>query len=275
MKHCADYEERLNDYLDNLLAPPERAGVEQHLEGCAGCREALAAMRSLRERTASLPRSVEPARNLWPGIRDSLAGPRRPVPGSILGFPAWMTGWGRLVPAAASVALVLLVAVAVVIALRRDTVQPGPGEADLSGTGPAPIARGETAPPAGPAGSGAAPVTSTDSGPSPAVPAGVAPARLPQQEPLEMAEAEYRAATEKLLAALQRERGAASLEAVKVIEENLRIVEGAIQEIHRAAVDHPGHKVDERVVISLYRTRFELLRQAVRLFSREGEEKQS
>jgi len=90
-----------------------------------------------------------------------------------------------------------------------------------------------------------------------------------------MAEAEYRAATEKLLAALQRERGAASLEAVKVIEENLRIVEGAIQEIHRAAVDHPGHKVDERVVISLYRTRFELLRQAVRLFSREGEEKQS
>jgi len=236
MKHCADYEERLNDYLDNLLAPPERAGVEQHLEGCAGCREALAAMRSLRERTASLPRSVEPARDLWPGIRDSQTWPRRPVPGSILGLPVWMTGWGRLVPAAASIVLVLVIVVVAMIGLRQSTVPPGPGDGGVSG---------------------------------------VAPARLPPQEPLEMAEAEYRAATEKLLAALQRERGAASLEAVKVIEENLRIVEGAIQEIHRAAVDHPGHKVDERVVISLYRTRFELLRQAVRLFSREGEEKQS
>jgi len=236
MKHCVDYEERLNDHLDGLLAPPEKAGVERHLEGCAGCREFLAAMRSLRERAASLPRGVEPARDLWPEIRKSLpASPRgalRPLPG----FPAWAAGWGRLGLSAAAAAVVLLVAVAVVIGLRRDAVPPGPDDGGLPG---------------------------------------VAPAVLQRQGSLALAEAEYRAATEKLLATLQRERPGASPEAVRVIEENLQIVDRAIQEIHRAAVDRPGSAADERITIGLYRTRFELLRQAVRLSSREGEEKQS
>jgi len=239
MKHCADYEERLNDCLDGLLSPAERAGLERHLEGCAPCREFLAAIRALREQTASLPRSLEPARDLWPGIREGLPGRRAGLPKSRAGFPAWLRGWGGLAPAAASVVLVILIAAAVVIGLRRSAVPPGPGDGGLPGAGAARVVRA----------------------------AG--------QEPLEMAEAEYRAATEKLLVALQRERGGASPEALKVIEENLRIVERAIQEIHRAAAGHPGRRVDERMVTNLYRTRFELLRQAVRLFAREGEEKQS
>jgi len=238
MKHCADYEERLNDCLDGLLSPPERTGVERHLEGCASCREFLAAMRSLRERTASLPRSLEPERDLWPGIREGLPARRAGLPKSRAGFPAWARGWGGLMPAAASVVLVILIAAAVVIGLRRSAVPRGPVEGGLPGAGTAQVAR-----------------------------AG--------QEPLEMAEAEYRAATEKLLAALRSERQGASPEALKVIEENLRIVENAIQEIRRAAAGHPGRRVDERMVTNLYRTRFELLRQAVRLFAREGEEKQS
>ena len=62
---------------------------------------------------------------------------------------------------------------------------------------------------------------------------------------------------------------------LKLIEENLRIVDGAIREVHRAAEEDPGRAVEEQMVTHLYRTRFELLRQAVRLASREGEEKQS
>ena len=244
MTHCADHEERLNDYLDRLLAEPERAGVERHLEGCAGCREYFAALRSLRERTDALPRSLEPAGDLWPEIRESLAGRKRGVPRPIPGFPAWMTGWGGLVPAAASVALVFLIALAVVIGLRRGTLQPVPGEPGVSDPGPA-------------------------------VSAGVATAALPPRESLELVETEYRAATEKLLAALQREGGGASPQAVKVIEDNLRIVEEAIQEIHRVAGEGPGSAAEDHRIAGLYRTRFELLLQAVRLSSRKGEEKQS
>jgi anti-sigma factor RsiW len=254
MKHCAEYEEWLNDFLDEEILPVERAAVERHLEGCAGCREFLEGLRSLRERTAALPLSLEPERNLWPGIRKALPIRRAWLPGSLTGFPAWLRGWGGLIPAAASIVIVLAIVVVVMIGLRQSAVPPGPGdgEAGAPAAGPTPIARGEAA-----------------------SPARTVPAALPPQGSLELLEAEYRAATEKLLAALQRERGGASPEAVKVIEENLRIVDRAIQEIHRAAVDHPGHRVDERVVISLYRTRFELLRQAVRLASREEEEKKS
>lgn len=237
MNFCADYEERLNDFLDEEISPAARAEAERHLEGCAGCRGYLAALRSLRERTASLPRSLEPARDLWPGIREGLPARRAGLPGPAAGFPAWARGWGGLAPAAASIVVVLFIAAALLITLRHGPVPPGPGEA--------------------------------------AAPAGIAPAALPPAGSLALAQAEYRAATEKLLAALQRERGGVSPEALKVIEENLRIVDSAIQEIYRAAADHPGRKVDESMVTNLYRTRFDLLRQALRLSSREGEEKQS
>ncbi len=244
MSCCPEFEARLNDLLDGELSPAERAEAERHLEGCAGCREELAALRSLGERTASLPRDLEPPADLWPEIRRALPARRpgtiRPVPG----FPSWILGWGGLVPAAASVVLVIVLAVALTTTLRRGEVAPG--------------GSGSIAP-----------------APAPVVPAAAAPAGAPERESLASAEAEYRAATEKLLAALRREPGGASPEGVRVIEENLRIVDAAIAEIRRAAEEHPGRTVDSRVVTGLYRTRFELLQQAVRLASQGGEEKKS
>jgi len=258
MRNCADREATLNDYLDGLLSEPDRTALEAHLEGCAICRQFLTGLRSLRARTQALPRGLEPERDLWPAIRETLSARRGVLPGSFTGFPAWLRGWSGLVPAAASIVLVLVIVVLAMIGLRQGALPPVPGEKGTSGTAPGPIARGDAVPPAGPAAS-----------------AGAVPAALAPPESLAAIEAEYRAATEKLLAALQREPGAATPAAVEVIEENLRVVDRAIQEIHRAAVDHPERGRDERVAINLYRTRFELLRQAVRLVSREGEEKKS
>jgi hypothetical protein len=255
MRHCADREATLNDYLDGLLSEPDRTALEAHLEGCAICRQFLTGLRSLRARTQALPRGLEPERDLWPGIREALSIRRAGLPGSFTGFPAWIKGWSGLVPAAASIAVILVIVAVAMIALRQSAVPPDAGKMGAPGAGSGEIAQGDAMPPAG---------TSA-----------TAQAALAPQQSLAVLEAEYRAATEKLLAALQRERGAASPAAVQVIEENLRVVDRAIQEIHRAAADHPGQRVDERVVASLYRTRFELLRQAVRLVSREGEEKKS
>ncbi len=251
MNFCADYEERLNEFLDEEISPAARAEVERHLEGCAGCREYLAALRSLRERAASLPRTQEPERDLWPEIRESLpsrrSGTFRPIPG----LPSWAAGWGGLVPAAATIVVVLSIAVALLITLRRSPVPQGPGEAGVPAVASAPAARAVE-------GGGA-------------VPASYAP-----QGSLAAAEAEYRAAAEKLLAALAKERPEATPAAVKVIEENLRIVDRAIEEIRRVTVQYPDAGTDERIAIGLYRTRFELLQQAVRLSSRDKkEEKQS
>jgi len=270
MKECPDFEEKLNDYLDGLLAPAGREEVERHLRECAGCRESLAALKSLGERAASLPRSLEPDRDLWPGIRATLP-PRRggvlaPFVSrglsflrSRLGAPASAAGGGRrprFALAGAAAVLAVLLAIFVVARLER-----APG---LSPAGD------EQAPPAATAFPGA-PGESAEG----TLPAGPALASL------ELLETEYKGPTEQLQSVLdgysgeRRGGGRESRGAVSVIEENLRIVDGAIREVHRAAERDPGRAVEEQMVTHLYRTRFELLRQAVRLASQEGEEKQS
>jgi anti-sigma-K factor RskA len=59
---------QLNEYVDGTLSARDRASVEAHLAECAGCRAAVAELRSLAAAAATLPRSVEPGRDLWVAI---------------------------------------------------------------------------------------------------------------------------------------------------------------------------------------------------------------
>jgi len=59
---------QLNEYVDGTLAARDRASVEAHLAECAGCRAAVAELRSLAAAAATLPKSVEPGRDLWAAI---------------------------------------------------------------------------------------------------------------------------------------------------------------------------------------------------------------
>jgi len=61
-------EATLNEYVDGTLAARERATVEAHLAGCAGCRTAVAELRRLVAEAQGLPRSIAPERNLWTAI---------------------------------------------------------------------------------------------------------------------------------------------------------------------------------------------------------------
>jgi len=61
-------ETQLNEYVDGTLAAHDRASVEAHLADCAPCRAAVAELRSLSAAAASLPRSIEPGRDLWAGV---------------------------------------------------------------------------------------------------------------------------------------------------------------------------------------------------------------
>jgi anti-sigma-K factor RskA len=56
---------QLNEYVDGTLAARDRASVEAHLAECAGCRAAVAELRSLAAAAATLPKSIEPGRDLW------------------------------------------------------------------------------------------------------------------------------------------------------------------------------------------------------------------
>jgi anti-sigma factor RsiW len=69
------YTDQLSDYLDDELAPAERAAVESHLAVCRECATTLDELRAVVARAgALLPRP--PANDLWPGIEPRLTGAR-------------------------------------------------------------------------------------------------------------------------------------------------------------------------------------------------------
>jgi len=61
------YTERLSDYLDEALDADARAEVTVHLEVCADCRGTLEALRAVVQRAHALG-PVEPETDLWAGI---------------------------------------------------------------------------------------------------------------------------------------------------------------------------------------------------------------
>ena len=72
------YAELLNDFVDGRLESELRAETETHLGQCADCRGEVEALRSLLADAGQLPRSIEPPRDLWPGVANRLeAGSRR------------------------------------------------------------------------------------------------------------------------------------------------------------------------------------------------------
>jgi hypothetical protein len=66
--NCIESNDRFDDYLDGVLDTAEAEELRAHVAGCPLCAEELESLRELRERAASLPRSLEPSHDLWPGI---------------------------------------------------------------------------------------------------------------------------------------------------------------------------------------------------------------
>ena len=64
--------DRLDDYVDGELSEAEFQEVELHLAGCADCAAEHAFLRELLASAASLPKSMAPARDLWPAIAERL-----------------------------------------------------------------------------------------------------------------------------------------------------------------------------------------------------------
>jgi hypothetical protein len=64
---CEHLLERVDELLDGTLDGAEAAALESHLEQCPECRLELESSRLLESAARSLPRSIEPDRDLWPG----------------------------------------------------------------------------------------------------------------------------------------------------------------------------------------------------------------
>ncbi len=110
--NCHDARDRLSDFLDEALAPPELAEVRAHLEGCPECRRELERLRA----TVSLLARVERPRAPL-GFVDRVMAAARPVP--------WYRRLGRLlflplgIKLPAEAAAMVMIAVLGVFLLQR------------------------------------------------------------------------------------------------------------------------------------------------------------
>jgi anti-sigma factor RsiW len=121
---CDQFDRQLDAYLDRTLDAERRREMDDHLEGCAACRAALAETRLVLSEAAGLPKSITPPRSLWPDISGRLA-PRGGV------RPPRSIAWRRWAPLAA--AAVLLVTVTALVTFRL--ARPGaPGSVPATST---------------------------------------------------------------------------------------------------------------------------------------------
>lgn len=131
---CEETQQRLDALVDGELAEGEAAELRAHLASCAGCRGDEQALRALLAEAAALPRELQPAGELWPGIRARLR-------------PRLLTFRPRTSAAALAAAAAVLVALSSAVTWRLATRQP----ARAAETGAAPQALALRAAASGPA----------------------------------------------------------------------------------------------------------------------------
>ena len=91
MMDCLKTRDLLSDYIDESLSPDERRQIQDHLETCHTCAGELQKLQSLLARAASLPRSIDPARDLWKRIAERI-GPATARPDLIADLSARRNG---------------------------------------------------------------------------------------------------------------------------------------------------------------------------------------
>ncbi|HSM35532.1 MAG TPA: zf-HC2 domain-containing protein [Longimicrobiales bacterium] len=226
-------ETRLHDAADGTLSGADARAVDAHLAACAACAERVRAIRDLLDEARGLAVPVEPARDLWPGIRDRMAGRENevafPAPARAdEAAPRVRRAWPPALRIAASVALLVTGAAAGVLIARTGQTSGAPEAA---------------------AGSPPSDVTLV-------------------ADPTDLRATvanEYENPVAGLQAELDRRRDELPPETVAEIERNLEIVDRAIEAAMAAFDEAPDNPVLPQMLQNAYGRKVELLEQAVRL----------
>ena len=124
-------EERLSAYIDNQLAPLERAQFERHLRDCARCQRSLAALRWTVSLVKQAPAPALPRQFTLP-VPAPKAQPR--------GMPAFGFGFARLATVVATLLLFAVVGIDVISRLGGTFTASAPAPAAQSARQPTSIA---------------------------------------------------------------------------------------------------------------------------------------
>jgi hypothetical protein len=213
---CEEIRNHLDDYVDGGLPPQQSSVVEEHLQRCLPCRRELSELRRLLEKARELPVSIEPERDLWPGIRRQLIPP-------IGRTSRWTRSGWRAQSAAWFLAAAALAILAVSLTLNTYREQTPARFAD-----------------AGPTATGSR---------------------------VEVAawERELEKPTAALREMLEARRQELPAETIAAVEENLLIIEEAIQEIQLALEQNPDNRQLTFLLADRYQREIELLKRLSRV----------
>lgn len=218
--------DRLSDYIDDDMAPSERAALEAHLDECAACSSTLADLRDVVDQAASLE-NRPPERDLWPAIAARLE-ERGPVVVPLETRRSARSRYRLSLPQlAAAVLAALLIGVAGAwFAIERE--QPGVPT----------VAEGPADP-------------SDEPGTSPFVPVSESAGGV-----------SYAEAVAELEAMLEQRRDRLDPETLRAVEQNLAIIDQAISEIRAALEQNPDDPYLNRHLATTMKRKVDVLRQA-------------
>jgi anti-sigma factor RsiW len=227
MHEHTEWTDKLSDYLDGELSDQEQRAVAAHVAGCVECSEALQELRTVVERARTLT-PAEPPADLWKAVADRIAvESERPVP-TFGARRRFSFTWPELIAAS-----VLLVLVSGWAALRMNRPAPTGTEtrADLQVRQP-----GRADLQAG-----------------------------PDVVPVNFDDTEYDAAVADLQRALQSGRGQLDPATVKIVEQNLAIIDQAVDDARRALAQDPANADLSGYLQETKRRKLDLLRHAAAL----------
>jgi hypothetical protein len=90
-------------------------------------------------------------------------------------------------------------------------------------------------------------------------------------ESLDPAEQEYQRATSELMAALSKQREGLAPETQKAVDENLRVIDGALRDLRVAISKDPGNQKLNKMLVATHQKKVDMLRYLLKLNLPQGE----
>jgi len=217
--------DRLSDYLDDELDPEERRDVEAHLRVCTVCAHTVNELRQVAEMASALP-ATSPGDELWTGIVRRINRGSSSMPLVSFTLPQLAAAGLVLMLGSAWLALRLMAPQAPVTSVAQPSAIEASGQISAQGS-----------------------------------PLDGDPAVIPAS----FADAQYDAAVVDLEGALQSGRGRLDPATIAVLEENLALIDRAIDEARQALETDPASTYVSRHLMQTRRAKLDLLRHAAAL----------